>query len=216
MDNSTPKEKILKKVRAALLQKGSPYSAQIDLESDVFMPEIGEPIEVFASNFTAQNGDFIFCYNPFHFADEFLAVAEENGWQSAFCLEPQLQELFKNCEFPFQRKKNDVKLADVGVTGCDALVARTGSVVLSSKGNLSRTASIFPPVHVVIAYRNQVHYDLKQYFASLNNQAITDWPSMTSIVSGPSRTADIEKTLVLGAHGPKQIFVFYIEQDKPL
>jgi L-lactate dehydrogenase complex protein LldG len=39
---------------------------------------------------------------------------------------------------------------------------------------------------------------------------------MTSIVSGPSRTADIEKTLVLGAHGPKQIFVFYIEQDKPL
>ncbi len=216
MDNSTPKEKILKKVRAALLQKGSPYSAQIDLESDVFMPEIGEPIEVFASNFTAQNGNFVFCYNPFHFADEFLAVAEENNWQSAFCLEQPLQELFTNCEFPFQSKKNDVKLADVGITGCDALIARTGSVVLSSRGNLSRTASIFPPVHVVVAYRNQVHYDLKQFFASLNNQAITDWASMTSIVSGPSRTADIEKTLVLGAHGPKQIFVFYIEQDKPL
>ena len=216
MDNSTPKEKILKKVRAALLQKGSPYTSQIDLESDVFMPEIGEPIEVFASNFTANKGNFIFCYNPFHFADEFLAAAEENNWSNAFCLEPELQGLFEHCEFPFLNKKNDVKLADVGITGCDALVARTGSVIISSKGNLSRTASIFPPVHVVVAYRNQVHYDLKQYFASLNNQTITDWPSMTSIVSGPSRTADIEKTLVLGAHGPKQIFVFYIEQDKPL
>jgi L-lactate dehydrogenase complex protein LldG len=111
-------------------------------------------------------------------------------------------------------KKDEVRIADVGLTGCDALVARTGSVVLSSKENLSRTLSIFPPVHVVVAYRGSVVYDLKNYFSALNTIDIQSLPSMISIVSGPSRTADIEKTLVLGAHGPKEIHVFYIDQEK--
>jgi L-lactate dehydrogenase complex protein LldG len=215
-DERSSKEKILKKVRKGLLQKGDPYTTHIDLDSDVYVYESGELIETFSGNFHANNGNFSYCYNEFDFVDQFLGLAEENHWQSVISLEKHFQALFAHCDYELFVKKDEVRIADVGLTGCDALIARTGSVILSSKTNLSRTLSIFPPVHVVIAYRNNMVYDLKNYFAGLNTTDLQALPSMISITSGPSRTADIEKTLVLGAHGPKEIYVFYIDQEKPV
>jgi len=213
-DERSSKERILKLVRKGLLQKDVTFPANLDWESDVFARGELNGAELFAESFTFNKGQFVFCYNQYHFIDQFLSAAEQRGWESVSCIEKHLMHLFNECDFPLLSDANDVLLADAGITGCDALIARTGSIILSSLGNKSRTISVFPPVHIVVAYRNQVVYDLKQYLNTFSSPDAS-LPSMMSIVSGPSRTSDIEKTLVMGAHGPKEMFVFYVDEDKP-
>ena len=94
---------------------------------------------------------------------------------------------------------------------CEALIARNGSVMVSNQNAAGRRLSIFPHHHIVIARPGQMVLDLKDAFAVLKNKYGSQIPSMISTITGPSRTADIEKTLVLGAHGPKELFVFLVE-----
>jgi hypothetical protein len=94
-------------------------------------------------------------------------------------------------------------------TGCDCLVAQTGSIFVSTRSANGRAASIFPEMHLVIARRDQLVPDLPAAFALLRSRYGSNWPSMISLITGPSRTSDIEKTLVLGAHGPKRLAVYF-------
>jgi L-lactate dehydrogenase complex protein LldG len=97
---------------------------------------------------------------------------------------------------------------DVGITLCDALVAQTGSLVVTSRTTGGRALSVLPPHHVVLARRDQLVGDLTDAFRVIAELHGKNWPSMISLVTGPSRTGDIERILVLGAHGPKKLTVF--------
>ncbi len=101
--------------------------------------------------------------------------------------------------------------ADIGVTGCDCLVARSGSIIVNARSAGGRALSVLPPVHLVIARRDQIVPDLAAAFMLLRQRYDGHWPSSLCLISGPSRTADIEKILVMGAHGPKQVAVFLLE-----
>jgi L-lactate dehydrogenase complex protein LldG len=83
--------------------------------------------------------------------------------------------------------------------------------MVSNENAAGRRLSIFPHHHIVIARTGQLVLDLKDAFKLINNNYGDQLPSMISTITGPSRTADIEKTLVLGAHGPKELFVFLID-----
>ena len=96
---------------------------------------------------------------------------------------------------------------DLGVTGCDCVVAQTGSIVVSGE----RALSVLPPVHLVIARRDQLVPDLAAALASLRRRYGSRWPSALSFITGPSRTADIEKILVMGAHGPKRLALYWVD-----
>lgn len=98
----------------------------------------------------------------------------------------------------------------LGVTHCDALVARTGSVVLTAKSAGGRALSVLPHNHLVIARREQLVGDLRDAMSLLQRKYRGGMPSFVSVVSGPSRTSDIEKMLVLGAHGPKRLVVMLV------
>ena len=100
-----------------------------------------------------------------------------------------------------------LEACDAGITECDALVAQTGSVVVNSRNAGGRALSVLPPHHVVLARREQMVGDLTAAFALIKRRYGTDYPSMISFITGPSRTGDIERILVLGAHGPKQLTV---------
>jgi len=100
--------------------------------------------------------------------------------------------------------------ADVGLSSCDALVAASGSVVLTSRSAAGRALTVLPPVHVVVARRSQIVPTLSEAYALLRARyagAPGGWPSVLCTITGPSRTADIEKILVMGAHGPKRLLV---------
>jgi L-lactate dehydrogenase complex protein LldG len=100
---------------------------------------------------------------------------------------------------------------DLGVTGCDCLVAQTGSIIVSTLSAGGRALSVLPPTHLVIARRQQIVPDLANAMALLRKRYNKRWPSALSVITGPSRTADIEKILVMGAHGPKQLAVYFAE-----
>ena len=88
------------------------------------------------------------------------------------------------------------------------LVARTGSMILSSASLSGRTTSVYAPVHICIAKTNQLVYSIDQALENMVSKYGDSIPSMMSLATGPSRTADIEKTLVVGVHGPKEVFCF--------
>ena len=126
------------------------------------------------------------------------------------CWEEELQNLLKDSGIPFYSQSDPVQKMQVGITTCEALVARTGSVLVSSQKN-SRLLTIFPPVHIVVAYSSQVVYELKDALQLVKNKYGKNLPSMISYISGPSLNTSIGKTKVVGAHGPKDLFVFIID-----
>jgi L-lactate dehydrogenase complex protein LldG len=103
--------------------------------------------------------------------------------------------------------RGKLEQCDAGITECDALVAQTGSVLLTSRSAGGRALSVLPPHHVVVSRKEQLIADLPEAFALLERTRKHDYPSFISFVSGPSRTGDIERILVLGAHGPKQLTI---------
>ena len=95
------------------------------------------------------------------------------------------------------------------VTGCDCLVAMTGSNFVTTRSANGRAASVLPELHLVVARREQIVPDLPAAFALLRQRYGSRWPSALTLITGPSRTADIEKILVMGAHGPKRLGLYF-------
>ncbi len=209
-DITTSKEKLLKKIRKALLEKrDNPYP---NLEEQPLYPPADELLEVmFAEEFTAVSGQFIFCEDEIQFVENLINLAEERKWHKIYCWEPALQEIMTRYEYPYYSTDKDFEHAEVGFTLCETLIARNGSIMLSNANLSGRRLSIYPGVHIVLAYTSQLVLDLKDAFKLIKARYGSNLPSMITTITGPSRTADIEKTLVLGAHGPKELFVFLLD-----
>ncbi len=98
---------------------------------------------------------------------------------------------------------------EIGVTTAFKLVARTGSIVMTCRQAAGRRLSVLPPLHIVIAKASQLIPSWEEGIESLRDES--DF-SYASFITGPSRTADIEKILVLGAHGPKRLALILIKE----
>jgi len=106
--------------------------------------------------------------------------------------------------------KDALEACDAGITACECLVAQTGSILVASDSCGGRGLSILPHCHVVIATVDQVVPVLADALALVRDQHAGRLPSMLSFITGPSRTGDIERILVLGAHGPKELIVILV------
>lgn len=212
MKQSTPKERILKKIRAALLQKrDNPY---LNMEETPLYSPFTEPLEIeFAKQFSAVKGKFVFCEDELDLVENLLLLADQFTLRKMYAWEPQLQKLLDNYDFPYYSTDTDFEKADAGITCCEALIARNGSILISNGTPMGRRLSIFPHIHVVIAYTSQLLPDIKDGLELMKVKYNHNLPSMISLITGPSRTADIEKTLVLGAHGPRELFVFLMDDS---
>jgi L-lactate dehydrogenase complex protein LldG len=105
----------------------------------------------------------------------------------------------------------ELEKCDVGISGCDALVAQTASVLVTNQSAGGRALSVLPPHHVVLATADQMVTTMADGFGILRAKHAENWPSFITFITGPSRTADIERVLVLGAHGPKKLTVILID-----
>lgn len=210
MKETSSKEQLLKKIRKALLEKrDNPYPVLEDLP---VYPENKEMLEVvFAQQLVAVSGNFIYCEDEIQLLEHLISLTEKYNWRKIYCWEPVAQQLLEKYQYPYYAGDKDFETAEVGITLCETLVARNGSVMLSNGNTAGRRLSIYPHNHVVIAYTSQLVLDLKDAFALLKEKYSTLLPSMLCNITGPSRTADIEKTLVLGAHGPKELYVFLLD-----
>lgn len=117
-----------------------------------------------------------------------------------------LQNFFENRPVLFGKDTLEQQaMAEVGVTGVDAAIAETGSIILFSWKGKPRTASLLPFEHVAICKPENIFYKLSDFFKH-NKKRLPEF-SNVSIISGPSRTADIEMQLTLGVHGPGKMTV---------
>ncbi len=209
MEESTSREKVLKKVRHALIYKTDNPFPQVDFTSSVYKAMHDTPDVNFAQEFTKAGGIFLFCEDEREVISTLSALNTECGWHNIYCAEPQFQYLLTQAGVPFDSDEDSLKDLSVGLTGCEFLVARLGSIMVSSK--TSRRLNVYPETHIVIAYANQLVDELKDAFTAIQNKYSGKLPSMLSVITGPSRTADIEKTLVMGAHGPRELFLILVE-----
>jgi L-lactate dehydrogenase complex protein LldG len=211
-DSTTSREKILKKVRKALISNvKDELPGNIDFDSPIYeVPN--EPLEImFAQQFTKLNGKFIFCENENDFLENLKALIAENKFTNLYSIEPDITALLKKGSIEFSDRPEDLKNTNVGLTYCESLVARLGTIMVSSRQISGRRMVVLPNYHIVVAYTSQLVLNLKDALKFVKEKYGTQMPSLISAISGPSRTADIEKTLVQGAHGPKEIYVMLID-----
>jgi L-lactate dehydrogenase complex protein LldG len=206
----TAKERMLKNIRKGLIEKKeNPYP---ELEPTPLYSSNLESLDlVFATAFTEVKGEFIYCEDEDHFIDQYTALVAENNWKDIRIWDTPLKLILSRNRIQFNESTHHLENAQAGFTLCEALVARNGSVLVSSGLESGRGLMILPPVHIVLAFQHQLVMDIKQGFSVLKEKYGEDLPSSVALITGPSRTADIEKTLVLGAHGPKQLFVFLVD-----
>jgi L-lactate dehydrogenase complex protein LldG len=101
--------------------------------------------------------------------------------------------------------------ADIGISSVDYALAATGSFVLLSSHNEARLVSLLPPAHIAIFPRSLILANLDELLSILPRPA--DQTSSMVLITGPSRTADIEQILVRGVHGPGEIYAVIVENE---
>lgn len=211
MNVSSAKENILKKIRKALTESTPIPFPQSEGNASVFQPSVQDMGIEFAEQFTKLQGKFIFCADHHELVTQLNALVASQGWKKLYCREDKIGNTLKAHSFT-GFSSSALGDCDAAITGCEALVARTGSIVLSSASPSGRTVSVYAPIHICIAYTDQLVYDVRDGLVMLKEKYGSQLPSLMTFATGPSRTADIEKTLVVGVHGPKQVYLFLVDR----
>ena len=141
-------------------------------------------------------------------------LAEEGGWtRIAGHRHPLVEQVLQGRDPVWTDDRPGVatlEAVDAGVTACEALIAQTGSVLVTGKGCGGRALSVLPPHHVVLATPDQLLPDMLAGYDALRDRYGDNLPSFISFITGASRTGDIERILVLGAHGPKRLTILIV------
>jgi L-lactate dehydrogenase complex protein LldG len=106
--------------------------------------------------------------------------------------------------------RDDFFGAEAGISGVDHLIAETGSIVLLARPEQPRSLSLLPPLYIAVARRDQIVPDLFDLFEPGLWTERGELPSCLSLITGPSKTGDIELRLVTGVHGPGEVHVVLI------
>ena len=215
-DPSSARDQILSAIRRGLdagaVAQPFPEVADVSIRT-VFAPPAKPVDEAFAEAFIALGGKFIYCASEPELFEALHALADDREWTETLCADPLLLEKLHRGGLSFVRPASGgTERADACITGCEYLVARTGSVVLSSALPGGRIAPVYYPVHIIVARPGQLVEDLGDGLAAMLGKSGEALPSLINLNTGPSRTADIEKTLVVGVHGPKEVFVFFLDK----
>ncbi len=207
---NTSRDTILKKIKQALAKPVPVPFPESEGQQTVYPLSQQELAIEFAENFTKLQGRFSFCADEKELVNQLQVLIAQRKWTRIYNRETLLrQRLHDNGYQPVYA--DEVASCDAAITGCEKLVARTGSMILSSAQESGRTVSVYAPVHICIAYANQLVYDIGDGLQQLSDGYGMQFPSLVTLATGPSRTADIEKTLVVGVHGPKEVFCFLVD-----
>ena len=215
------RENIFKRIREALTVEAHSHNGTglpTTAEHRSVMPPVGDGEDdrftLFAKNASDLKATFKLVKDASELTAELRALRDSEKWQRvATQKSPFAQSQAVGLGLPTlvaddDYDKHEMEQCDVGISECDALIAQTGTVLVTSRSAGGRALSCLPPHHVVIARREQLVADLPSAFALVKRTYGASYPSMISFITGPSRTGDIERILVLGAHGPKKLTIF--------
>jgi L-lactate dehydrogenase complex protein LldG len=228
----TERDKILGRIREALTvdapfpgqhhgpAHARPVGSAPSSQAGEWLPSVGESFEQQLASFATNSADLKAKFHLLNNIEELGAhlrtLRDTAGWKRMATHSGALTDYaVKALELPICLTDrgydvNDMERCGVGITECDALVAQTGSVLVTNRSAGGRALSVLPPHHVVLARRGQLLRDLPAAFRLIKQKYTGNYPSMISFITGPSRTGDIERILVLGAHGPKALTILCI------
>ena len=199
---------ILNKIAATREKRVAAISVHETSNDSIYQPVLPDMVSCFRSEIEAINGKCIVCSNNELLIQQLKNLISEKQLSSIFCKDKEILNFLKNNGINCSNEVSDFTEMQAGITSCEFLVARTGSVVVSSAGDSGRSMNVFPPIHLVLANSDQLVQFPEDALVAVQSKYKNNLPSTVTTITGPSRTADIEKTLVLGAHGPKELVVF--------
>jgi len=214
-ESDTGKELIqhLRKTLKGRVDKVIGHAFRPELHSEDYLPAIEDlPELIFAKNLVKVNGKFSYCSDKKELITNLSKLFLDNKWKSVFSVESDISTYLDMAGITFLKDTEQIKEIEVAVTGCEFLIARTGSVLVSSAQIKGRRLFGFAPVHIVVAFTSQLKNEIGEGLSAIMEK-YGKLPSMITTISGPSRTADIEKTLIHGMHGPKELYVFLVNNN---
>ena len=213
--NDSRKE-ILDRIKSSLRERGdksSGVSHKPAINSSEFLDNLDDmPEFVFARNLVNVNGKFSFCENQDELTAALKTLYKEQKWENVYAPEDSIRKYLDIAGIPNHNDAENIQSVQAGITGCEYLIARSGSILVSSAQTLSRRVIAHSPQHIVIAKTSQIVDEMKHGLEGIRNK-YSKLPGTITAITGPSRTADIEKTLVLGAHGPEELYVFLVNDN---
>ncbi len=187
-----------------------------------WLPPVGktrkDQIALFAQQSEVLRTEFVECASVVGAAKQLTELAKKADWKTIAlhageltdAVAAKLPETLATLRVDAGYDKEALEACDAGFTECEALIAQTGSVCVTALSSGGRALSVLPPHHVVIAQKGQLVPDLAAAYEILALKYAGHYPSFVSFITGPSRTGDIERILVLGAHGPKRLTVLLV------
>ncbi|MFN8257989.1 MAG: lactate utilization protein [Bacteroidales bacterium] len=207
------REDILKRIRKGLQTAEFKKIEPVHLPNTEIYHTPDKPLhEIFADELMKINGEYHFCKSKEEITGKLRELNETKGLSLCYLPDKNLSGYVENTGIEYTQEFKDEKKIKSGISGCEFLVARFGSVMVSSALPGSRRIFSFPEIHIVIAEQNQIVLELEEALDGMMKRYDGNLPSQITNITGPSRTADIEKTLILGAHGPKQLIVLLLNQ----
>jgi L-lactate dehydrogenase complex protein LldG len=213
MEVRDPRRIILDKIKAVRINQEERVKTSFPKYKHDSSQYLNDPEELpemeFARNLVQVKGKFVYCPNQKELILSLRILYHEEQWGKVFCTEPSIQEIVDRAGIIYSSEQESIKDSEAAITGCEYLVARTGSVMVSSAQGSGRRVFGHAPVHIVIGRTTQLVNEISDALTAIKGK-YNEMPSQISMITGPSRTADIEKTLVLGAHGPRDLYVFLL------
>lgn len=211
---STNKEQILAKIREAVMAKDENKFTDVNMQADTWTPfkeEDGADF-TFVERFKDNGGIFIYFESQQSFIEAMKQFIAENQWEPLCSTSMKMEAVFKDSGIELSRDYTTKRKKTVSITDCECLVAQTGSVVVTDTCAGSRAAYSTPDMLLVYASPSQIVASMKDAIHQIKEKYGSRRPSETVIISGASKSTEIENQLVIGAQGIKQLALFLVEE----
>lgn len=221
MEMSNSRQKILKDLREGLKRSLLPEAVAEGPSLEI--PGNAGGLDRFVSEFEKLSGKAFRVRTRQEAFDLVIKIFAERGWKQTLIWEilldrnPLFRQLLDAAGIEVRRggEIRDLAKIAVGITGAQAALADSGTLVLQNIPGQPSFVSLLPEVHLVLLCADDIHPNLQKYLEGiedLNNQVSAS--SNLVFITGPSRTGDIELILTLGVHGPGEVIVIIWEKEE--
>lgn len=227
------REAFLERVKLAAEQGRAYRVATRTLPDDIgYVGASGDRCAAFAAGVIAVGGEVFVVEDVAGARDVVLSLCQEANARSALCWQHELLDRLGLGELLAEagigrvdhavliqqdvaERRSTILAADVGITSCDYALAETGTLLMLARPGHERVSSLLPPVHIAVVERRQILDDLYDAIAKLRELGFDGLPSNAVLITGPSKTGDMELELTTGVHGPGRWCVVVIAGVPP-
>ncbi len=207
------RDKILTNLKNARKRRNLQPKDMPDWLSPIYYKPTIDLSEWFKENAELAGGEVINVNKLIEVSRIIEKLKDKNNWKNIACFDDRINRILAP-KLQLIHSNSQLLDAEVGITTCEYLVANLGSVIISSKGESGRQLHIYPKTHIIIASESQIVWYLDEAMKNIEYKySVENMPSQITSITGPSKSIDIEKNLVAGIHGSKQLIIIICNED---